>query len=88
MWELACSDVYKTGRHVFISAHADRVLDHISGQAWTEIMTVRSGSARLCHCSYRHRYTWQTHACTLPTTFCLVCYYDSGPELGASSTNT
>ena len=63
-WELACSDEFKKGRHVF-SLRVDRALGRISGQAWTEIMTVRSGSARVCHRPYHHKYTQLTRTCTL-----------------------
>lgn len=63
-WELACSDEFKKGRHVF-SPRVDRALGRISGQAWTEIMTVRSGSARICHRPYHHKYTQRTRTCTL-----------------------
>lgn len=41
------------GRHVF-SASVDRALSH-ADQPRTEIMTVRSGSASICHRSHHHK---------------------------------
>lgn len=47
--------IMRKGRRVF-SASVDRALSH-EDQTRTEIMTVRSGSASICHRFYHHEET-------------------------------
>lgn len=51
--EVGAERIMGKGRHVF-SASVDRALSH-EDQTRTEIMTVRSGSASICHRSYHHK---------------------------------